>query len=170
MDPVTISGWQRISPEVTTSGRLKERDTQRLAMIGVRSVIDLSPPDHPDSLGNEADHCAQAGIAYINIPVTFDDLREEDYKEFCDALEHARRPVHLHCIANWRVSAFLYRYHLEHGMPEREARKLIREQWLPDATDHPDARPWGEFVTPAKQVNTGQTAPPMLSPGGTQST
>ena len=36
-------------------------------------------------------------------------------------------PVHVHCIMNWRVSAFFCRYHREDGMAEAEARALMHE-------------------------------------------
>lgn len=153
MDPVTIIGWQRIAPDLTTSGRLKEGDVRRLAELGVRSVINLAPPDHAEALRDEAGQFARMGLDYTSIPVPFDAPQEDHYLRFCTILKQAQRPVHLHCIANWRVSAFLYRYHLENGMAERAARKLMREQWLPDATDHPDAQPWAEFVRRARQDN-----------------
>ena len=48
MDPTDIRAWQRLSERVTTSGRLQEPDPARLAAIGVRHVINLAMPDHPE--------------------------------------------------------------------------------------------------------------------------
>jgi len=57
--------------------------------------------------------------------------------------------VHVHCIANMRVSAFLYRYHRDvAGMPEFEARALMQKIWSPDKGDHPTLKPWAEFIAP----------------------
>ena len=66
--------------------------------------------------------------------------RKRTTHAFAEALEAADGPVHVHCIMNWRVSAFFYRYHRDAcGMPEAEARALMERQWSPETNDHPDA-------------------------------
>lgn len=149
-DPDDIRAWQRLSERVTTSGRLQETDPARLAAIGVRHVLNLAMPDHPEALpGAEAAFAAQ-GIGYTHIPVPFDAPQEPHYRAFAEALEGADGPVHVHCIANWRVSAFFYRYHRDAcGMPEAEARTLMERQWSPDESDHPDAPAWAAFIAGA---------------------
>lgn len=146
-DPEDIRAWQRLSERVTTSGRLQGPDPARLAQIGVRHVIDLAMPDHPDALPDAAAVFAAHGIAYTAIPVPFDAPDEAHYARFVEALEAAEGPVHVHCIANWRVSAFFYRYHRDAcGMPEPEARTLMERQWSPERHDHPAAPVWAAFI------------------------
>ena len=41
-DPSDIRAWQRLSDQITTSGRLEPHDPARLAAIGVRQVINLA--------------------------------------------------------------------------------------------------------------------------------
>ena len=66
----------------------------------------------------------------------------------------APRPLHVHCIANWRVSAFLYRYHCAvAGMDPAEARTLMVQQWDPDTHDHPDAPAWARFIAASPLAN-----------------
>jgi hypothetical protein len=49
-------------------------------------------------------------------------------------------PVHVHCIANARVSAFFYRYRRDVlGMDEAQARAEMEEVWRPKEV-------WAEFV------------------------
>ena len=68
---------------------------------------------------------------------------------FVEALEAADGPVHVHCIANWRVSAFFYRYHRDAcGMAEPEARALMERQWSPETSDYPGAPPWAALIAP----------------------
>ena len=62
------------------------------------------------------------------------------------AFEGGKVPVHIHCIANWRVSAFLYRYHRERGMAEGDARALLERQWSPDNNNHPAAPQWAAII------------------------
>ena len=145
-DPDHIAAWQRIGPNLTTSGALKPEDIAQLAAIGTRHVINLSTSDNPCYLEGEAEMLDKAGIAYSDIPVPFDGLEEDHYQSFVAALEAGEQPVHVHCIMNWRVSAFFYRYHREHGMDEAKARALMAQQWEPDRKDYPMSEQWSAFV------------------------
>jgi len=146
-DPSDIRAWQRLSERVTTSGRLEGHDPARLAAIGVRHVINLALADHPDALPNAEEAFVARGMAYTHIPVPFDAPKEAHYRAFVEALEATDGPGHVHCIANWRVSAFFYRYHRDTcGMAEPEARALMERQWSPEAHDHPAASVWAAFI------------------------
>lgn len=145
-DPDDIRNFLRLSDSVTTSGRLQPGDPQRLAEIGVARVINLAMPDHPEALPDAEAAMAEAGLACTHIPVPFDAPREAHYRAFVAALEADEAPVHVHCIMNWRVSAFFYRYHLERGMDEAQARGQMERIWSPHENDHPDAPKWAAFV------------------------
>jgi uncharacterized protein (TIGR01244 family) len=146
-DPDDIRAWQRLSERITTSGRLEEGDPERLADIGVRRVINLAMADHPEALPDAEGTFAAQGIAYTHIPVPFTAPEETHYQAFVRALEAAEGPVHVHCIMNWRVSAFFYRYHRDScGMPEPEARALMERQWSPETSDYPGASAWAAFI------------------------
>ncbi len=146
-DPADIRGWQRLSGEITTSGRLEEADVARLAALGVRQVVNLALDSHPEALAEEGVKLAAEGIAYTHIPVPFDAPQDAHYEAFRAALETGPTPVHVHCIMNWRVSAFFYRLNRdERGMPEHEARALMVQQWEPDASDKPEWAVWADFI------------------------
>ena len=61
-DPGDIRAWQRLSERITTSGRLQEPDPARLAAIGVRHVINLAMPDHPEALPDAEARFAAEGL------------------------------------------------------------------------------------------------------------
>jgi uncharacterized protein (TIGR01244 family) len=149
-DPTQIRNFQRLSGRVTTSGRLRDEDLDPLGGLGVAHVINLALDDHPEALAEEDAKLAARGIAYTHIPVPFGEPREEHYQAFVAALEAAgEAPVHVHCIMNYRVSAFFYRYHRERlGMPEAEALALLEQQWAPHTSDRPEAAPWARFLFP----------------------
>lgn len=148
-DPADIRGWQRLSDEITTSGRLEEADVARLAALGVKQVVNLALDSHPEALADEGAKFAGAGIAYTHIPVPFDAPQDAHYEAFRAALEQAAGPVHVHCIMNWRVSAFFYRLNRdERGIPEAEARALMAQQWEPDRSDRPEWAVWADFIAP----------------------
>lgn len=147
-DPTAIRAFQRLDARTTTSGRLRDEDLAALAAIGVAHVVNLALDSHPEALADEADKLAAHGIGYTHIPVPFDDPRDEHYRSFTLALEAAGgAPVHVHCIMNYRVAAFFYRWHREiGGLDESAARTLMTQQWEPDRSDRPEARPWAEFL------------------------
>ena len=146
-DPTDIRNFLRLSPRITTSGALGEADPQRLAAMGARRVINLALHSHREALADPPGAMAQAGLGYTHIPVPFDAPNEAHYRAFIAALEADETPVHVHCIMNWRVSAFFFRWHVEAcSMPEPEARKLLETIWSPHTRDDPKAAPWRTFV------------------------
>lgn len=146
-DPADIRGWQRLDARTTTSGRIEDRDIARLAAIGVRHVINLAMGDHPEALADEASKLAAAGLGYTHIPVPFDASDADHYAGFKAALASiGDAAVHVHCIANFRVSAFYYRLHRERGMADGAARALMHRQWAPENSDDPRAAIWAKFI------------------------
>jgi protein tyrosine phosphatase (PTP) superfamily phosphohydrolase (DUF442 family) len=85
---------------------------------------------------------ARAGLDYTHIPVPWGAPEESHYRAFVEALEADDRPVHVHCIMNWRVSAFLSRWHCERGMDEAAARAQMEQIWSPETSDDPGADKW----------------------------
>jgi len=145
-DPTDIRAFLRLSPRITTSGAIGPADPPRLAAIGVRHVINLALADHPEILPDAAERWAAEGIRYTHIPVPFDAPGEVHFRAFASAMQEDANPVHVQCIMNWRVSAFMYRYHCETGMDEAEARGQMERIWSPEASDHPDAPRWAAFI------------------------
>lgn len=146
-DPDDIRAWQRLDAATTTSGRIEDRDVVRLADLGVRHVVNLALETHPEALAGEGEKLAAQGIAYTHIPVPFDAPGDDHFAAFVTALEQGPTPVHVHCIMNWRVSAFFYRYNRDHrGLPEPEARAIMERQWSPDGHDSKEAQIWAAFI------------------------
>lgn len=148
-DPTDIRAWQRIDARITTSGRLEATDPARLAAIGVRHIVNLALDSHPEALANEAALCTAQGLYYTHIPVPFDAPDDTHFTAFRNVIEVSDVPVHIHCIANYRVAAFLYRYHRDvAGMTESAAHALMAQQWTPETHDHPLAPVWAAFIAP----------------------
>ncbi len=145
-DPFDIRNWQRRPDGITTSGKLEPGDPARLAAIGVKHVVNLALDDHSEALANEAELLERAGIAFTHIPVPFDAPTREHVDQLKAALAQSRGPTHVHCIMNYRVTAFLYLLDRENGLPEAEARARMAEVWDPLASDDPAAAPWRELL------------------------
>ena len=142
-EPTTITNWKRLSERVTTSGQPAESDLGSLAALGVRTVINLALHTHERALPDEAGSVAALGMAYVHIPVAFNQPTEADFHAFCQAMASSKdAPVHVHCIMNWRVSAFFYRYRRDmEGLAEPQARADMEQVWQPDPV-------WTEFIRP----------------------
>ena len=110
-DPETIYNWRRLDDRITTSGQPTEPQLADIHALGVRHVINLGLHTHEKALPDEAASVSRLGMTYIHIPVDFQDPTEQDFEQFCSMMEQLKElPVHVHCIANYRVSAFFYRY------------------------------------------------------------
>ncbi|WP_310535084.1 beta-lactamase hydrolase domain-containing protein [Novosphingobium sp.] len=145
--PEQIACWQRLSGTVTTSGHLEPADFDALAALGVRHAINLAMGDHPQILPDAAERFAALGIGYTHIPVPFAAPEDTHFAAFVEAVETAPRPLHVHCIMNWRVSAMFYRWHRDVlGMNEGEARAIMNRQWEPETNDYPGAAAWARFI------------------------
>jgi uncharacterized protein (TIGR01244 family) len=130
-DPADIRNWQRRPDGITTSGKLEPHDPARLAAIGVRHVVNLALDSHPEALRDEGPLLAAHGIAYTHIPVPFDAPTPEHVAKLAEALAAHPGPTHVHCIANYRVTAFFYLLDRAAGVPEPEARARMAKVWNP---------------------------------------
>ncbi|MGD9656702.1 MAG: protein tyrosine phosphatase family protein [Methylocystis sp.] len=134
-DPTHIYNWLRIDSRLTTSGQPSESELAAIAALGVRYVINLGLSSHEKALPDEAATVGALGMTYRHIPIDFQHPTEADFQAFCAALtETGDAATHVHCIANYRVSALLYRYRRDVlGVDEAIARADMTRIWMPNA-------------------------------------
>jgi hypothetical protein len=96
---------------------------------------------HEKALRDEAASVSRLGMEYIHIPVDFQHPTERDFQQFCAVMERLNGvPVHVHCIANYRVSALFYRYRRDVlGMDAAAARSEMEAIWQPEYV-------WADFL------------------------
>ena len=142
IDDSGIYNFRRLSPTLTTSGQPTEEQFAQIAGAGVGTVINLALAESPKALPNEAELLGSLGLRYVHIPVDFAAPTEADFERFADEMDAAGdAPVHVHCIANYRVSAFLYRYRRERlGWSDEQARPDLDALWQPEGT-------WADFIS-----------------------
>jgi protein tyrosine phosphatase (PTP) superfamily phosphohydrolase (DUF442 family) len=140
-DPSDILAWRRLGARLTTSGQPTEAQLAAIKALDVTHVINLGLHTHEKALADEAGCVAALGMRYIHIPVDFDHPTEADFERFRIAMRDlAGETVHVHCIANLRVSAFLYRYDRDEAdMTEQEARARMESIWRPGGV-------WARFI------------------------
>ena len=151
-DPETIYNWRRLDERMTTSGQPTEPQLAAIHALGVRHIVNLGLHTHEKALPDEAGSLKRLGISYIHIPVDFQNPTDQDFDKFCAAMDELKDvPVHVHCIANYRVSAFFYRYRRDVlGWDDAKARADMEAIWHPE-------RVWADFISrTAMQLKTGR--------------
>ena len=140
-DPEHIATWRRIDDRLTTSGQPSEAELAEIAALGVTRVVNLGLHSHEKALPDEAASVAALGMTYTHLPVDFEQPAQADFDRFCAVMtDVAGERVHVHCIANLRVSAFLYRYDRDvRGVAEAEARRTMDTIWRPGGA-------WAAFI------------------------
>lgn len=133
--------WRRLSPEISLSGQPTEQQLIAIRDLGVSHVVNLAPHTNTGSLKDEAASVAALGMDYIHIPVDFENPTEDDFTQFCDALKATRGEIiHIHCIYNARVSAFVHRH--AKSLPEFDQNQtfaLMDSIWRPGGV-------WAAFI------------------------
>ena len=109
-DPEGIYNWRRLDGRVTTSGQPTEPQLADIQVLGVAHVVNLALHTHEKALPDEAESVRSLRMTYTHIPVDFQNPTEQDFGQFCAVMEQFKdAPIRVHCIANYRVSAFFYR-------------------------------------------------------------
>jgi len=140
-DPEAIYNWHHLDDRITTSGQPTEEQLAEIHALGVQHIVNRGLHTHEKALPDEAASVGRLSMEYIHIPVDFQNPTDADFARFCDVMAELRAvPVHVHCIANYRVSAFVYRWRRDVlGMDEATARAEMEQVWQPD-------RVWRKFI------------------------
>ena len=140
-DPDSIYNWRRLDDRITTSGQPTEPQLAEIQALGVTHIVNLGLHTHEKALPDEATSVGRLGMTYIHIPVDFQNPTDQDFERFCAVMADLKHvPVHVHCIANYRVSAFFYRYRRDVlRSDDAKARAEMEDVWHPEGV-------WADFI------------------------
>ncbi len=135
--------FRRVDDRLTTSGIVNVEQLNELHDEGYDAVINLKPDIEAEIGADEGAVVQDQGIAYTYIPVDFDAPTHADFEAFAAAMDaHTGEKVHVHCAANYRVTAFYSVYAVERGLwTEDEAAQFVRDVW--DPSEFPA---WQSFI------------------------
>lgn len=138
-----ITNYHQIDDKIITGGQPNAAQMAAIVMAGYRAVINLAPSTSANSLPEEQAVVEAAGMTYIHIPVEWANPTQADFERFCAAMrDHADERIFVHCAANMRVSAFLYRYRRDVlFVDEEEAADDLHRLWEPSGV-------WADFIRP----------------------
>jgi len=131
-----------------TSGQLSEKDIASLPELGIEAVVNLALPTSSNALSGEADFVTRQGIAYIHIPVEWEQPELHRLTQFFGTLKAFEgRNVWVHCAKNMRVSVFIYLYRRLCRLESEEASVYpMQEIWAPNET-------WQTFIRNALSMH-----------------
>ena len=135
-----------------SSGQLSEEDIRSLPSHDFSVVINLALPTSSNALPGEAALVTGLGMAYVQIPVEWENPKAEEFIQFVGVLNaFAGRKVWVHCAKNMRVSAFIYLYRkLVLSETDEQASIPVQSVWSPNET-------WQAFIDQVCAVHTNQS-------------
>lgn len=126
-----IFNYLPLSDQLASSGQPTAAQFPAIAAAGFRRIINLAPHHAENAIENEREIVEGLGMAYVHLPVDFKNPTEQDFEHFCTAMAGGDR-IFVHCAANMRVSAFLYRYRTQIlGEAPETARVDLEKIWKP---------------------------------------
>jgi len=115
-----IFNYNRTTPDIATSGLIKEGGVALLAAEGFKSVIDLRTP--PEGTLQEQATMESAGIEYTNIPIGKEAPGSDDVRRFASIVgDQDRGPLLVHCVSANRVGTLWAMYRISTGVPLQTA-------------------------------------------------
>jgi len=111
-------------------------------------VINLAPSSRLEgAVIDEAEILDSEKLEYIHIPVDFNNPSNEDFEKFVSNIERYQgKKIWVHCAANMRVSAFVYKYRREIlKLPHHEIFGDMELIWKPNKT-------WTTFLGLEKEL------------------
>jgi len=137
-----IYNYHDIPGLFTTSGQPNRYQLKLIAQNGYDVVINLAPGSVLEgSVIHEAEILSANKVKYIHIPVNFNNPVKDDFLLFVKKLnENKDKKIWIHCAANMRVSAFVYKYRRDVlGLEDKQVIKDMELIWSPNRT-------WNTFI------------------------
>ena len=136
-----VVNYREYSRSLSSSGQPGPEQFKLLKKAGFERVVFLAFTDHHDSVPNEDRIVRKLRLEYIQIPVVWDEPRQEDFSAFAAVMKRdPGKKTLVHCQVNYRASAFSFLYRvLFEGVPMDQAKDDMNSVWVPNKT-------WRKFI------------------------
>ena len=140
-DIENIYNFLQISNSLATSGQPTEKQFSAIKDSGYQILINLALTSSPGALSDEKQLVDSLGIEYIHIPVVWEKPKISEFSQFESVMKaNSDKKVFVHCIANKRVSAFIYLFrYLHQGIDREDAKEDLHKIWIPNDI-------WQQFI------------------------
>lgn len=129
-----ILNYMQVTENIASSGQPNASELTIIADAGYDVIINLAMPDSENAIPSEGHLVTSNNIIYIHMPVPFDTPERFHLQSFIKIMEtFTDKKVWVHCVKNYRASAFLYHYlHKSRSFSITEAQKAILPSWEPN--------------------------------------
>jgi protein tyrosine phosphatase (PTP) superfamily phosphohydrolase (DUF442 family) len=138
-----IYNYWFLNEKLSSSGMLTAEQMKEVADAGVQVVINLALKTSPGASPNEDSVVESLDMKYIHIPVEWNNPTKQNLEDFFNVMDaHKDDKVHVHCQANYRVSAFIMLYRvLKLRWKKADAIPVMEKMWNPE-----DFPVWQKFI------------------------
>ena len=138
-----IYNFYSFSERIGTAGQPKPDEFKIINDSGYTTVINLAMNGSKGFLNDEDKIVQSLGMNYVHIPVPWDKPEEKHLREFVKVMESLKgTKVFVHCMANYRVSAFMYLYLSQvRSLSKADSTSSIMAKWLPNMDEN-----WDSFM------------------------
>lgn len=143
MSTQEIYNYHKVDDRVITGGQPTEAQLRSAAGEGYKIVINLATEHPQHSPEDEASMVRSLGMAYYHIPVEWDNPTPGDFQAFENLLLGlGQEKILIHCMANFRVTAFYSLYAMKYlGWSQDRAEEFRLQVWR--GSDYPV---WEKFI------------------------
>ncbi len=120
-----------------TSGQPNVHQLNLIAESDYEVVINLAPTSILEgSIIDEKKILTSKGVIYVHIPVNFKKPLITNFDKFVESIkQNKNKKIWVHCAANMRVSAFVYKYRRDElGLEDKDINKDLKAIWKPNNT------------------------------------
>ena len=148
MPTQNIYNYRKVNDQLATAGQPTEAQLRSAAEEGFQAVINLATEAPNRSPKDEAGLVQSLGMAYHPIPVEWENPKESDFAAFETVMEElSGQKTLIHCMANFRVTAFYALYAIKHlGWTEEQADAFRAS--ISQGSDYPV---WEAFIREMKE-------------------
>ena len=128
----SILNYIKVNKNISTSGQPTKKQFKKIAKEGFNVVINLAMYNR-GALPKEDKIVSKLGMIYIHIPITWKKPELDRLKLFIKilkTLQKENKKVFIHCIMNYRVSAFIYQYK-KRVLKEKNIKFISPEKFKP---------------------------------------
>lgn len=119
---------------IASSGQPEVEEFELIAKASYQHVVNIAMHDSDEAIANEGQIVSSFGMNYYHLPVPFESPTVEQLRHFIKLIRILQPDkIWVHCVLNFRVSAFLYQYlKRDFNLSEEAARSEILDFWHPD--------------------------------------
>lgn len=137
-----IINYIKVSDTISTAGQPTKKQFEKIANKGFEIVINLAT--HKLSRGALKDEdkiVSKNGMLYFHIPITWENPEIDRLKLFLillETLQKENKKVFIHCIKNYRVSVFIYKYK-QYILGQKDTKFIAPKEFKP-------TKKWEELI------------------------